>query len=300
MGYRTDPLLSALSSYRVRGGPREGAVLAYLSNWSATHPARYRWGQNEYFPAAFRRAEAFGFRLEEFSLATPGMTPARLSDILKSRGIPGIIVQDSPYTTPVQLKGMDWEAFSWCAIGFSLRGTLLPRVAHDPCASMKTAWRGLWARGYRRIALWLEDWQDERVDYNWSDAYFGECRRSGVAPLFISFNREMLSPEDLTAQWHRQRPQVVITYGRSAPLQALFKSAVRGVEIPQWFLLNAGKAQSGFHGMDLHLDTVGAKAVDTVLSYLKRREYGPGCHPVVTQVPGSWKACKADDTFSPR
>jgi len=41
--------------------------------------------------SAARRATELGFRLENFRLHEPGMTPARLVEVLRARGIRGVL-----------------------------------------------------------------------------------------------------------------------------------------------------------------------------------------------------------------
>ncbi|MDP0495551.1 MAG: LacI family DNA-binding transcriptional regulator [Verrucomicrobiota bacterium JB024] len=293
LGYSPDPLLSALSAYRRQGRLGDGSTLAYLTNWQKSHPVKQHWGQAEYFPNAQERAGMMGYRLQEFSLATPGMTAKRLSEILHTRGIIGVIVQDSPYTTERELEGFQWEAFSCCTIGYSLKHPRLPRIAHSPYQSMKVAMQGLLQRGYRRIALWMPRWQDERVEYQWSDAYWGECRRAGQEPLTLLFEKGVPSGAELERVWKSQQPDVIMSYGYYSSERIACQQLKKKRRAPDWFVLNVRGNSTTHAGINLNLDVVGLKAVDVVAARITRRERGPIQDHVVTQVTGNWQEGKS-------
>ncbi len=293
MGYRKDPLLSALCAYRKNQRRGDQTVLGYITNWPRGHEPKLRWGQGEYLPAAIARASELGYRIEEFSLSTPKMNPRRLSEILVARGVPGVIVQDSPYTTALHFQDFDWNAFSCCAIGYSLQSPSLARVAHSPYLSMVMAMRGLMLRGYRRIALWLNDWQDERVGHQWSDAYFGECRRAGIEPLSSIFKEETTSVDLLHSLLKKTRPEVLISYGAVPGIRDIrTKYSFSGKPL-DWFVLNIRsstdpRAHANCSGIDQNLEVVGRTAVDVVLAHMMRRERGPINEHIITLVTGDW------------
>src|SRR5690606_14997370 len=119
LGYRINPLVSALMQSRRTHREVERLSLAFITNY----PTRYGWrppyhDRPDFFPGAEARAHDFGYHLEHFWLAEPGMTPARLGDILTVRGIHGIILNRLP---PGQRRlDLAWERFSCVALGMTL------------------------------------------------------------------------------------------------------------------------------------------------------------------------------------
>src|SRR5436190_10140612 len=115
IGYRVNPLVSALMQSRRTGRKVKHLTLAYVTNY----PTRYGWrpgfhARPDFFPGAVARAKDFGYRLEDFWLGEPGMTPERFGDILTVRGIHGIIIGRLP---PGQSSlDLAWERFSCVAV----------------------------------------------------------------------------------------------------------------------------------------------------------------------------------------
>ena len=119
LGYRSNPLVTALMrSRRTRRAPRH-VVLAYVTDY----PTRYGWrpphhDRPDYFPGAAARASELGYKLEHFWLGEPGMTPARFAQILASRGINGLLIgRLPPGKDEIQLP---WEQCSAVALGLTL------------------------------------------------------------------------------------------------------------------------------------------------------------------------------------
>ena len=128
LGYRANPLVSALMRSRRSGNAVKHVTLAYVTN----HPTRYGWrpvqhDRPDFFPGAVQKARDLGYKLEHFWLAEPGMTPARFCDVLTARGIHGLIVgRLPPGQTALDLA---WERFSCVALGMTLRTPQLQLVS---------------------------------------------------------------------------------------------------------------------------------------------------------------------------
>jgi LacI family transcriptional regulator len=115
MGYRVNPLVSALMQSRRTGRVTRHATIAYV----ISSPTRYGWrpphhDRPDYFPGAAERADDLGYKLEHFWLAEPGMTPERFCNILVARGICGLLVGRLP--PDMQSLPVEWERFSCVAL----------------------------------------------------------------------------------------------------------------------------------------------------------------------------------------
>lgn len=119
LGYRPNPAVAAWMAHRRRANPDElGASIAFLNLW----PDPAEWNASPWFTrfvtGARQRARALGFGFEEYWLAAPGMTAKRMSGILKTRGIQGVIVGSLTETgTP---PALDWQDFVAVAQSHSL------------------------------------------------------------------------------------------------------------------------------------------------------------------------------------
>lgn len=177
MGYRINPLVAALMQARRTRRTERHVVLAYVTN----HPTRYGWrpphhNRPDYFPGATARARDFGYKLEHFWLAEPGMTPTRFADILVTRGINGLLIgRLPPGCSQIDLP---WERFSAVALGLTLHTPRLHHVTENHYASAKQSMIRCIERGYRRIGFVFSEANDSpRVGERWLGAYLHQQLR---------------------------------------------------------------------------------------------------------------------------
>ncbi len=286
LGYRPDPMLAALASYR-RVQPVAGyrATLAWVTNF----PGRTEWRKEEifaeYFQGARERAQSLGFRLQEFWLREPEMTPARASRILAARGITGLVI--APQPTPAETIELEWERFAAVTIGYSLARPTLHMVCPNQYRCMKLAVEQLAARGYRRIGLTLLRASDERVDHNWLAGYLvaqqAFPRRHRLRPLLP----ERWDKREFAAWLRRERPDAVV----SKCAEAVPALRELGYAVPRELglaLLTRVKAGRGVAGVNESPEEVGASAVDHLAGMLQRNERGVPASPRRLLIEGRW------------
>ncbi|MEI9999815.1 MAG: LacI family DNA-binding transcriptional regulator [Verrucomicrobiota bacterium] len=93
LGYRPDAAMAALCAYRASRRPVQGqGVLAWVTNYRTVDRWRESACNCDYYEGAAQRATERGYRLESFWLAAPEMTPKRMSKILWTRGIQGLLL----------------------------------------------------------------------------------------------------------------------------------------------------------------------------------------------------------------
>ena len=149
-GYRSNPLVTTLlSQVRRRKLRGDDAVIGYINTWwprSVWESCNTKSGQ---FRGAARRASELGFRLENFWLREPGMTPARLVQILKARGIRGVLI--GPLQDQTEVIELPWDDFTVATVGYSLHQPEIPRACPGHFRGMHRTMLELIGRGYRRI-----------------------------------------------------------------------------------------------------------------------------------------------------
>ncbi len=131
LGYRPDPMVSALMVYRQsKRTPNFQAVLAWINNW----PERSRLRENSCFDryciGASERAQQLGYVVEEFWLREPGMTPEKLARILKARNIQGLLMAPQPRPYAAELR-FNFADFSAIAFGDSMQPSVLDVVTNN-------------------------------------------------------------------------------------------------------------------------------------------------------------------------
>ena len=152
MGYRPDPMLTALAAYRSRRStPEIHSVVAWINAWADPEELRGYKEFDLYWKGASECAAKFGYRLEEFRLHKQ-MTPRRLHQIFRARNIRGILL---PPHGPYRL---DWQDFPWheyavARFGRSLKFPAAHLVTADQLTNTYLAVEQMRERGYRRIGL---------------------------------------------------------------------------------------------------------------------------------------------------
>lgn len=274
LGYHIHPLVAALMQAKRTMKPLKSfANLGWITAW----PTRYGWRAPanpipDFFPGAAQRAEQLAYQLEHFWLAEPGMTAQRMSQILRARGISGVILGRLP--PGLRSLELEWEQFAAVSIGVSLDAPRLSHVADNHFHACKLAFQTCVARNYRRIGLALPHKLYERVQEKYLGAYLAEQMNlppeQRLPPLLTDV------PHELTflAWMEKYQPDLVL-----CPDVTLIK---------RWLERGGRKVPSdvGVAGLALEKNDgsqagvwadpaiVGAMAVELVVSLLHRNERG--------------------------
>ncbi len=288
LGYRPNPLISALMAQRRATRPTPACVLAYITMRS--RPADYadlphEW---EFAAGAKLRAEQLGYKLESFCLFAPGMTSARLAQILHARGIPGLVIGPSVLSHTHLPRAL--HSFASVTLGYSLLRPRLHRVTHNHAAGIQLACRELRRRGCRRIGLVLTGLMDRHVDRLWSAGYlvFHQSLPTSdrVPPLYLP--GEAVS-DPVMRRWIGQRkPDAIVTVN---------------IEVLHWLKENASSI--GWNILLTGLDLspawgncagvlqkprkLGAAAIDLLTGQLHRNEQGLPDEPITVMIEGEWQ-----------
>lgn len=286
MGYRPDPMLTALNAYRkTRSRPNYQATIAWINNWPERAEMLKIPEFGEYHRGACARAAELGYVVEEFWLHARGMTPDKLRRVLRARGIQAVIVAPQPRSG--MWLDFDYTEFSALALGYSLQPPRLHVITNHHVHSMGLLIERLHALGYRRIGLYIgEDW-DAKVGHSWVGSYLlARWLHPDLAdlPPVLRSDRE---GDDLKAWLARHKPDVVVSYGR---IHQQMKAM--GLRIPGEIgyagidLLEGNQTVSGVYQNSV---TIGRKAVDFLVDMIHRGERGLPDVPIRTLVESEWR-----------
>lgn len=287
VGYTPNPLLAAhMAHLRRKPTARYQATLAFILSASRAHIRKYsRDLFRLYFLGLQERCGQLGYRIEEFSLADGETGPKRLSDILRNRGIHGVVV--APVPVPGSRLDLNWDQFASVALGYSLGAPLLHRASPDVFNNMGRILAELSARGYRRPAVALAESDDARVNHLTLARFlawqFVEATDRLVPPLIT---REQNERE--TLRWYRaHRPDVIISpnplvyaWLRAAKVEVPGKV---GFVTPYWI-----PQYPSMSGIDQNYGLVAAAAIDLLVGQLHRNERGVPSEPKLMLLPGQW------------
>jgi len=310
MGYRPDPMLAALVSYRSeRIKQNSPSVLAWVDNWPGEESPRNRFAI--LWESACRRAESFGWQLEEFRLAHLDMTPLKFSRMLRTRNIEGVLVAPMPGESGTLT--LEWPWFSAVTVSHTLTSPRLHRVMPHQMHNMQLLMEKLYATGCRRPGLVLERTVNERTHHYWRAAFLDAQWLLPEADRLPPLIRGSESPEELMEWQARHRPDVIVANRPVAVAAALEAAGIRvptdvGVATPAlWpgertttFQQPEGEppkprkgkpARAGLEitGVDECYDSIGAAAIESIVAMIHRHENGVPAVPKHILIEGAWQ-----------
>ena len=300
LGYEPDPeLAKLLARIRSRVTDDTGACMALLTSGTSPDAWRNSVTERKYVEGARARAKEYGYHIDEFWISEPGMSEARLSNIIWSRGIEGVIV--APLQGRLQgepsraMQHIDFDLFYAVEISETVRVPELDRSVHDQYTSMFTVLDELVSFNYQAVGLVLEEALDQRVNGKWTAAYLRYRHRLGTSKM----PPPLIMPTPKQAVFDRwfdhYRPDVIISVDRFG----LHFLKTRGLDIPGevgYASLDCdGDAPEypDVSGIDQNSDTVGAAAVDMLIAGIQRGQTGIPAHPRRTEIEGSWTPGKS-------
>jgi DNA-binding LacI/PurR family transcriptional regulator len=296
LGYRSNPLVTALMRSRRTRREAKHVVLAYVT----CYPTRYGWrpphhDRPDYFPGAEARAKELGYKLEDFWLAEPGMTAPRFAQILNNRGINGLLIGRLP--PGLSKIDLPWAHFSAVALGLTLTDPDLHRVAEDAFASATDAMHQCFAKGYSRIGFVMSEPDDSpNMGDRWLGAYMRlQLKLEPQNRIPYCEYRPLAEFSGHFIDWFdTHKPDVILATHAEAIVNLLGSrrsKPARGVKL---YLLSNDKLEQGFTGIHLDPGIVGALAVDMVVGMLHRGETGLPTEAHHVLVPGKWIDGPAD------
>lgn len=286
LGYEPDAMLAALAAYRNTRAPlTEHPSIAWLTNHHTREGWRHYTPCNiDYFDGASARARERGYKLEHFWLAQPGMTGRRMAEILRTRGVMGILLPPQERMCAIDF---DWESFATVTFGHTLLRPRLHLVANHEYRTMGLLFAELKRRHYRQIGLVDLREHDARVDHNWLAAYLIEQHKLGDVPKPPPLIFDRWNEEEFTRWVNLHRPEVIVT--KLPEVLACLKRM--GFAVPQ----DVGVAFHSLHerteglsGTKKNSFHIGVMAVDVLVDMLHRNERGAPQFPQLVMVEGSW------------
>jgi LacI family transcriptional regulator len=276
-----------MSSVRVRsvlGQP----ILALLNAWPDRRALQQRDFQRLLVRGILARAQDLGFVVEEHWLCEPGMKGARMSEILHTRGIGGIIIPGVPSSAATDLD-VKWEQFAVVACGRSLKSPNFHRASPALYDSARLAVQAAMDANRTRLGLVLSPEVDRAHDEQWSGAFLAAQRqwpeKDCVPILCVDPNAQ----SEFITWLEKWRPDTIVTSLNYLPVHEWLKAApakqTKRVALIELF--RPGRV-SDTPRVDANAKLIGAAAVDLLVSQLLRHERGVPQYRQEILVPPTW------------
>lgn len=292
MGYQRNPAVSeVMSALRCS---RQGQYRETLA-WINSHPRSDYFTNRSIHSASFgqllqdgatERANELGFAVDTLWTKAPGMTGRRLTSILHSRGIRGLIIPPLPFPRAHGHLPLDWSEFAVVVIGYSLAKPFFHCVVPHHRHNIQIVLRKLRHKGHRKIGLLLTSAGDDRMDNHFSSAFY--LYQHGIAtshrvPILLS------DRDSECAAWLAQhRPTAVVTWGmrhlKELDIKDPSYSKKLVVAVMGWNCLH----DSAFAGLDEAPLRVGRAAAESLVARLRNNEVGIPEDAQTLLVRGNW------------
>ena len=285
LGYRPNPRIASLMAHIRRArGPSAGERIAFV--W--VHTPKEETRQDPFLQVvlagAQQRAQQLGYQIEEFWTAERGMSDRRLSNILKSRGITGVLFSPVMHEVTVTLD-FEWESFACAVIGHARWNPELHHAGHHHYNGMRSTLEELERLGCKRPAVVLNPEANERGRRAWQAAFLVFHPTPQKAPALIL--QKMPTTSAAMRRWLRlHKPDVLILH--RADMVRQVQAWLKPKDNTRLCCLHWSPDLEGVPGVDQRFDLVAGNGVDLVVGQLIANERGLPEIPRVTLFPGQW------------
>ncbi|MBC8011883.1 MAG: LacI family DNA-binding transcriptional regulator, partial [Burkholderiales bacterium] len=279
LGYRPNPLVtSVMAQVRAANPPRHGGTLVCLSHWQDAAAELDADACARFIQGARDRATARGWQFEDMPCDRLSLRGPRLTQILQSRGIQGLLV--GPLRADAGELDLDWTPFACATWGYSLRAPSLHRAVSHHGHAIALAFHHARQHGARRIGLALPAHLNARADHLYEGAFHIAQKdlppRLRVTPFLpantVAERRSRFVPTGWNAaaflRWlDTEKPDAVLATKDILPLLARLR---RRAAPPEIIALDHSSfpADAGMAGVDFCHRAVGESVVDLIITQL--------------------------------
>ncbi len=211
MGYVPDPMLKSLMRYRSTKSTRPvTAAIAWLNLWDDPDLLRKHKEFDLWWQGASEAAHRWGYRIDEF--VTKGLSGERLTNILKTRNIHGVLIP--PYRDPptINLADIPWEDFTVMQLGRHANQYRMHYVTSSQAANTVMAFDNIRARGYKRIGFVSAEVLKSRMfgaGFYWTQHYLPRKERLTMLELDPVDRRKQIT--QLSKWIEKEKPDAILT-----------------------------------------------------------------------------------------
>lgn len=285
LGYRPDPTVSQLMARLRSSRTKAPETIAWLNPRPLRPDWRDAFASEEFFQGASERAAQLGYRLDVISGYEPGLTARRLTRILQTRSIVGVLI--APLPGIPETVPLEWNCFAAATYGYTVNEPPLHRACNHHPRIIRRALVEAVERGYRRPGLMISKTDNLRVDEGWTAGFLSFQLHLPLAdhvPVLLYDENDV----ERTAQWlAAHKPDVVFAHSTD-DLKTIRATGRRVPDDLGFIHLDLDRHTTQCAGMRQNHSIVGAAAVDLVVAQIHRGERGIPIVPKLLLVEGEW------------
>jgi LacI family transcriptional regulator len=290
--YVPNPKLARLMSEMAHSRSHSNSLgeLAYIT----TEDTEWGWKQYHHqlscYEGAKAEAKSYGYNLLPVWALSRRFSRGRLSELLWSRGVDGIIVQPLGRGMIGRTLDIDWEKFPSVQIGATLTVPKLNLVRHNHYNGMTQTLLAMERLGYERIGLCFSSDSDIRSYHRWAAAYlYWRTSRGFTDRTLPSFHYTagQVDPKALRTWIREHKITGIIGMGME-----LVNTCLKiGLKIPDDIgvsVLDRPGGESKVAGIDQVATQIGSMAVDMLIMAVRKGAKGVPERPLQTIIEGKW------------
>lgn len=289
LGYQRDPMLAALAHYRrARVEHPITASLAWINTWPEPERLRNFREFALYWQGATAEAARNGYRLDELG-CSKDLSPSRLHEVLRARGIRGILLPPGWAGQTFDWGGFNWDDFCVVRFGYSFETPASHLVASDQLSNGLLAFERMWRRGYRRIGMVMWKTQGTRLVRFSAGYLYGQLQvpvKSRLSPLMLSETDSQTDERHLLAWLKKAKPDAILTDISSLPqmLAKIGRRVPKDIGLAALSVLDGGVSA----GIYQNSEEIGSAAVQLLISLIHHNQRGIPEIPREVLVRGRW------------
>lgn len=290
LGYKKNAIVSMLTA-QIRSNKlhRVESTLAYMTTLNSPLISEHNPAYYHFYVGAKKRAEELGYGLDTIWRKEKAMTTDRMTRILSSRGIRGIVLAPRPdVLTHISLQ---WDQFAAVAVGHPLPAPKLSFSGAWHYDLISKALRATSKYGYRRVGFAIAPDADRYSQFAFSARYHlyqNLLPASQRVPLlYRPLGKENFDIRKFQRWFAKNRPEVILHAGKVVPtwLERL-KISVPGDVACVDLCLESDDGK--YAGVFERPEVIAAAAVDLVVEQLHSNTLGPPAQPKIVQTAGQW------------
>ncbi len=206
LGYRKNEVFSALTQFHVNGHQRQATPrIAFVVNRTFDEPSSFHTHLRSFYDGARHQAGVLGYQLEAIVVAQERHDSRSLERYLRSHGIPGLVI--ASFEPGYDTLSLNWDDYAVVKIDSMHMSPDAVIVGNDHRQDIRTAYRHLVDRGYRRIGLAIGRADEESTQHRYSAGYLIERTErlhrdeDYIPPLLFPFNPTREQAVTLLRSW---------------------------------------------------------------------------------------------------